>query len=77
MSRKSPSPKTFEEAIARLETLTQSMQSSTLPLEEALSAYQEGKELVDFCREKLVLVEQKLQVLDQNGLKELELESFE
>ena len=75
--KKSPAPKTFEEAIKRLETLTQSMQNSEMPLEEALAAYQEGNELVKYCRTKLAEVEQKLQVLDADGLKELTLDADE
>ena len=35
MAKKSP-PKTFEDAIARLEAITQSMQNNAQPLEEAL-----------------------------------------
>ncbi len=75
--KKSPTPKTFEEAIKRLETLTQAMQSSEMPLEEALAAYQEGNELVKYCQTKLAEVEQKLQVLDADGLKELTLDADE
>lgn len=71
------SPKNFEDAIARLEALTQAMQSSEMPLEEALAAYQEGSELVKFCQSKLAEVEQKLQVLDAGELKELNLEHSE
>jgi exodeoxyribonuclease VII, small subunit len=70
-------PKSFEEALARLETLTQSMQSSEMPLEDALAAYQEGNELVRYCQTKLAEVEQKLQVLDAGELKELNLEPGE
>ena len=75
--KKSPAPKTFEEAIKRLEPLTQAMQNSEMPLEEALSAYQEGNELVKYCQTKLAEVEQKLQVLDADGLKELTLDADE
>ena len=75
--KKSPTPKTFEEAIKRLETLTQAMQNSEMPLEEALAAYQEGNELVKYCQTKLAEVEQKLQVLDADGLKELTLNADE
>lgn len=71
------SPKNFEDAITRLEALTQAMQSSEMPLEEALAAYQEGSELVKFCQSKLAEVEQKLQVLDADELKELNLEHSE
>ena len=69
-------PKSFEEALSRLESLTQSMQGE-MPLEDALAAYQEGNELVRYCQTKLAQVEQKLQVLDTDVLKELNLESDE
>ncbi|KQB50407.1 exodeoxyribonuclease VII small subunit, partial [Neisseria meningitidis] len=48
-----------------------------MPLEDALAAYQEGNELVRYCQTKLAQVEQKLQVLDADGPKELNLESDE
>lgn len=57
-------PKSFEDALKRLESLTQSMQSGEMPLEAALEAYQEGCGLVKYCQEKLAEVEQKLQVFD-------------
>lgn len=66
-------PKTFEEAVLRLETITQAMQNNALPLEEALAAYEEGAQLVRFCQEKLAQVEQKLAVLDNGELKEWQL----
>ena len=74
MSKKT-SPKSFEDAIARLETITQTMQNNVLPLEESLALYQEGNELVGFCQEKLATVEHSLQMLDNNQLKDWELES--
>ncbi|RQL00108.1 exodeoxyribonuclease VII small subunit [Neisseria meningitidis] len=73
---KKNAPKSFEEALSRLESLTQSMQGE-MPLQDALAAYQEGNELVRYCQTKLAQVEQKLQVLDTDGLKELNLESDE
>ena len=74
---KKNAPQSFEEALSRLETLTQAMQSSEMPLEDALAAYQEGYELVRYCQTKLAEVEQKLQVLDAGELKELNLEPGE
>ncbi|ENT1128021.1 TPA: exodeoxyribonuclease VII small subunit [Neisseria gonorrhoeae] len=73
---KKNTPKSFEEVLSRLESLTQSMQGE-MPLEDALAAYQEGNELVRYCQTKLAQVEQKLQVLDADGTKELNLESDE
>lgn len=72
---KKTAPKSFEEAIQRLETLTAAMQSSDMPLEDALAAYQEGNELVQYCQAKLAEVEQKLQALDGGELKELNLDA--
>lgn len=72
--KKATLPKTFEEAMARLEAITQTMQNTETPLEDALAAYSEGKELERFCQEKLAEVEQKLQVLEAGELKELHLE---
>lgn len=65
---------TFEQAIARLEQITQLMQTP-LPLDEALILYREGGELVQFCQQKLNDVAQTLQVLDQEQLKELHLDN--
>lgn len=73
--KKAAAPKSFEEAIKRLEAITEAMQSSEMPLEEALAAYQEGNALVQYCQTKLAEVEQKLQVLDEGGLKELDLDA--
>ena len=67
-------PKTFEEAVSRLEAINQ---ASDMPLEDALAAYQEGSELVRFCQARLAEVEQKLQVLDSGVERELVLEQDE
>ena len=70
-------PKTFEEAVSRLEAINQAMQTSDMPLGGALAAYQEGSELVRFCQAGLAEVEQKLQVLDSGVERELVLEQDE
>ncbi|QEY24973.1 exodeoxyribonuclease VII small subunit [Neisseria animalis] len=75
--KKNAAPKSFEEAVKRLEVLTQAMQSSDMPLEDALAAYQEGNGLVQYCQNKLAEVEQKLQVLDAGEVKELNLDPSE
>lgn len=68
-------PKNYEEALKQLEKITESMQNNDLPLEEALAAYQQGQELVQYCQQKLAEVEQKLQVFDNGELKELKLDA--
>lgn len=75
---KKNTPKSFEEALKRLESLTQSMQGNDMSLEDALAAYEEGSGLVRYCQEKLAEVEQKLQILDADGsLKEWEIDAGE
>ena len=76
MARKQ-SPKQFEDAMARLESIVQNLQNPMVSLEDALANYQEGVELVQFCQNKLTAAEQLLQVLDQNQLRSLELEENE
>lgn len=67
-------PKTFEEGLARLEKLTREMQSPEQPLEEALKNYEEGRELIRFCQEKVTAAQQKLEILDAEHLTELKLD---
>lgn len=74
---KKNTPKNFEDALAQLENITESMQNNELALEEALTAYQRGQELVQYCQHKLAEVEQQLQVLDGDSLKELRLDNDE
>ena len=71
--KKAASPKSFEEAVARLEAITQAMQGNELSLEDALAAYKEGNEMVRFCQQMLADVEQQLQGLGGDELKELTL----
>ena len=66
--------KTVEDAIARLETITQSMQNNAQPLEEALENYAEGMELVRYCQQKLAAVEQNIQVLNNGDLTDWDLQ---
>jgi exodeoxyribonuclease VII small subunit len=63
-------PKTFEAALAELDELVEKMENGQLPLEESLSAYQRGTELLKFCDNVLKEAEQKIKVLDGGELKE-------
>ena len=64
-------PKTFESALAELDDLVEKMENGQLPLEESLSAYQRGTELLKFCDGVLKEAEQKIKVLDGGELKDL------
>jgi exodeoxyribonuclease VII small subunit len=59
----SPSPEQFELSMQKLEALVKQLEAGTLPLEEALTAFQEGVGLVKQCQSLLSRAEQKVDVL--------------
>jgi exodeoxyribonuclease VII small subunit len=67
---KSTEPKNFEAAMAELDQLVDKMESGQLPLEESLTAYQRGTELIRFCEKLLADAQQRIQVLDGGELKD-------
>ena len=62
-------PKTFETALAELETIVATMEGGQLPLADALAAYQRGAELLQYCQAALKDAEQQVQVLERGVLK--------
>ena len=71
MSKILPStPVNFEAALAELDLLVEKMDSGQLPLEESLTAYQRGTDLLKFCEGVLKDAEQKIKVLDGGELKD-------
>ena len=67
-----PTSKNFEAALAELDLLVEKMESGQLPLEESLTAYQRGTELLKFCEAVLKDAEQKIKVLDGGELKDFQ-----
>lgn len=57
----------FEEAMERLQKITQKLEGEELPLEEALQKFEEGMKLVGLCERKLEEAERKIQVLIKEG----------
>jgi len=53
----------FEQALARLTTLVEKLESGKLPLEESVAAFEEGVKLTRRCEALLDLAELRLQVL--------------
>ena len=47
--RKTAKPKTFEQMLARLDEIVRSLEKGDAPLEESLSLYTEGAELIRTC----------------------------
>jgi exodeoxyribonuclease VII small subunit len=62
-------PETYEAALAELEQLVGLIESGQLPLEQLLTGYQRGAELLKFCRSRLEAVETQIKVLDEGALK--------
>ena len=59
-----PSPAlSFEEALAQLETIVESMESGEIPLAELLSKYEEGNKLLKACESRLKEAEMKIELL--------------
>lgn len=61
----------FEEALADLERIAQAMEGGNLSLEESLTAYKRGVELLKLCQGQLADAEQRVQVLESGTLKDL------
>lgn len=59
----------FEATLAELETIVSQMESGNLPLEQSLSAYKRGAELLQICQKTLTNAEQQVRILtDANKL---------
>ena len=65
----SNAPTSFEAAQVELEQLVARLESGDMPLEQLLTQYQRGAELLKFCRDRLEVVEGQIKVLDQGALK--------
>ena len=64
-----PLPETYELALQELERLIGELESGQLPLDQLLTSYQRGAQLMVFCKSKLEAVENQIKVLDGNELK--------
>jgi exodeoxyribonuclease VII small subunit len=62
-------PASYEAALEELDQLVGLIESGQLPLEQLLTGYQRGAQLLQFCREKLQAVENQIKVLDEGTLK--------
>ena len=57
---------TFEEALARLETIVRELEEADLPLERSLSVFEEGVRLSRLLHERLNEAERKVEILLKN-----------
>jgi exodeoxyribonuclease VII small subunit len=63
----------FEEALAKLESIVDAMESGDLPLEHLLTRFEQGTQLVRICQTQLEAAEVKIQQLEQTVTGDLEL----
>lgn len=77
-SAANPEPeKSFEDALDRLETIVQQMDSPTLPLAQLIADYEEGVKLVKICQAKLKDAEQKIEIITRRAQSDPQLEPFD
>ena len=66
----------FEDCLARLEQILAELEKGDIPLERALTLFEEGVKLSQSCRQELDAAEGKIEILlKQNG--KLQPEAFE
>lgn len=59
---------TFEDAMEQLEDVVEMLEQGDVPLEKAISMFQEGMILSKLCHEKLTAVEKQMeQILTEDG----------
>jgi exodeoxyribonuclease VII small subunit len=59
----------YEAALEELEQLVAQLDAGQLPLDQLLTRYQRGAELLAFCRARLDAVENQIQVLENGEAK--------
>ena len=62
--------KTFEQALSRIEEISESLESGQQSLDDSVKLFEEVNELAKFCGKQLGQAEKKLQILvkDDGGL---------
>ena len=66
----------FEEAMARLEKITQELSREGITLEESLSLYEEGVALARECNQRLEDTERRIKILQVSDSGEITEEDF-
>ena len=66
----------FEEALKKLESIVESMESEELPLEALLAKYEEGSRLARLCQDKLAEAEVKIEQLEKTASGDAKLKPF-
>lgn len=67
----------FEEALKRLESIVETMESEELPLEQLLGRFEEGTRLAQVCQSRLAEADVRVQKLEKNLAGQFEQKPFE
>lgn len=74
---KNKTEKSFEDAVSRLEDISEIMHSDNLPLEETISLFEEGAKLRHFCLEKLKEASLKIKQINKDySVKDIDIENI-
>ncbi|MCP4995170.1 MAG: exodeoxyribonuclease VII small subunit [Gammaproteobacteria bacterium] len=76
MPKKNESSPSFEQALAELETMVDTLEKGELSLEESLHSFERGVKLTRICQQALKEAEQKVQILSSESL-DAELDDFQ
>ncbi len=60
-------PRDFESAIERLEEITDKLEAGETSLEDSISLYTEGLEIVKYCEKELVGAEKKIKIIREKN----------
>ena len=63
MPKKTTAPPSFESSIEQLETIVSQMEEENLPLEELLSNYEKGHELLSHCQSLIDSARKRIEVV--------------
>ena len=74
--KKEDEPKSFEDAMTRLDAIVAKLEEDKLPLDEMLSRYEEGIALARYCGEKLEAAEQKVRLIARKADGSVTLDDF-
>lgn len=75
MATKKPAKFDFEASLHKLDSIVNVIERGGLSLEESLSSFAEGAELIKSCQQALKESEQKVKILTQENLSEFKLSS--
>lgn len=65
MSKQTAPPQRLEDALERLEKIVSELESGKADLETSIALYREGRQLGQFCLERLGALEQQVMLIKQ------------